>query len=142
TVLQHAGSIALVGSVPSWIPLARAQSSRGFTAAPGVTTSGTFADGQTFSFHVAAGGLGARANPLWLVYYPFESNFSTHPTLSRTRNKMVPATTNTLLATLTPPANASGSVAYIPVPGGGFKSSAFSNNGGSAQMLCDLRSTG
>jgi len=72
-------------------------SNGGFTAAPGVTTSGTFADDQAFSFHVAAGGLGARANPLWLVYYPFESNFSTHPTLSRTRNTMVPATTNTVI---------------------------------------------
>jgi len=114
----------------------------GFTAAAGVTTSGTFADSQAFTFHVAAGGLGARANPLWLVYYPFESSFSTHPTLSRTRNTMVPATTNTVISALNPPTNAPGSVAYIPVPGGGFKSSAFSNNGASAQMLCDLHSTG
>jgi len=141
TVLQHGGSIALFGSLPSWIPSARG-SSGGFTSAPGVTTSGTFADGQSFSFHRAAGGLGARAQPLWLAYYPFEKDLSTHPTLSRTHNTMVPATTNTVISTLNPPKNAPGSVAYIPVPAGGHKASAFSNNGASAQMLCDLHSTG
>src|SRR5262249_13739002 len=115
TVLQRGGSIALLGSLPTWIPSARG-SSGGFTAAKGVTTMGTFAGGQEFKFHVAAGGLGARANPLWLVYYPFEKNFSTHPTLSRWQNTMVPATTNTVISTTNPPKNASGSVAYIPVP--------------------------
>ena len=55
---------------------------------------------------------------------------------------MVPATTNTVISALDPPTNASGSVAYIPVPGGDFKASAFSNNGASAQMLCDLHSIG
>jgi len=114
----------------------------GFNPVPGVTFTGNFADGQTMTINLLGGGLGARINPLPLVYYPFETDFSTHPTLSRTANTMIGSTPNTKIQSTIMPANAAGSVAYIPVSGVNPKSSAFSANGSTGQPLCDLNSTG
>lgn len=107
----------------------------GFTPNAGVAYSGAFADGQTMTVNLPAGGLGARANPLPRYYYPFgedgSTNLSTHPTLSRLSKTLTsPVGNNTFIQSAIKPVNAQGACQYIPVTAGGgsHAPSAFAQN--------------
>jgi chitodextrinase len=101
----------------------------GFTpnAALSVSASGTFADGQTVTINLPGGGFGALADARPLLYFPFETNLSTHPTLSRVSATMTPINGNTVIQTTVKPVNSAGAVSYIPIANGSF-SLAFSTS--------------
>lgn len=105
----------------------------GFIPNAGVTYAGTFANGQAMTVNLPAGGLGARANPLPLYYYPFgedgTATLSTHPTLSRTQKTLIPINANTSIQSGVKPVNAAGACQYIPITAGGASHAPTAFNG-------------
>lgn len=84
----------------------------------GVTYSGSFADGQSMTVNIPGGGLGARANPLPLYYWPMgedgSTTFATHATLSRTAKTLTGSLGSAVIQSSVTPPNALGACKYIP----------------------------
>lgn len=104
----------------------------GFNPAAGVSVvSGSFADGQSITLSVPAGGLIARATPLPLYYWDFTvaNGLTTHPSLSRSARTLTDNGNGHTAVTAVQPYPGTGvSCAYLPTTTSGGTSTCFGNS--------------
>ena len=83
-------------------------SSLGFTPDSGITTSGTFSDGQSVTINKVAGGFGTKPNAAKPVFYAkLDSSLAPDPSFSRTTSTPT-ADASTIIQNTIKPVNASG----------------------------------
>lgn len=103
-----------------------------FLPAPGVTWSGSLAEGKDITFTLAGGGLGARSQPKPLYYFPMGEDgtltFHTDDTISRTSTSLTPINSNCIVQNVDVPANSLGACQYTPLAGTGNPATAFSDH--------------
>lgn len=91
----------------------------GFAPDSGITVSGTFADGQTVTINKSAGGFGTKPNgTLPRYYFPLETDFYTHSTLSRNPHTIYSPDPLSSIQTSIKPPNAVGAAKTVAADSG------------------------